>query len=335
MADKVQATEVTPAKPDFFAELIGGLITFITTYWYLILIPFLLVVILGLAYYIWKKSEERQKTLFEIDYDKAVEMAKQNANKKRLVHYSTISYAITGVVAGFLGITTIILFGFMGFFMTWLIVPSVCLIGFLIDRIFKPFRRGDKIFLRYLEGDKWAEKELGTYSGDFYGNDGYYYLYYATGRKRLVFKHKYIIKIPQTWKFLVEPFIEEEKNEKGEVIKREFLYDNDMKKQAQHFIKRILEFNETSIKINFVKNAEKEECFYYPVIHDIDGNVIDYGLKYYESDKRNALIGALYNQTSDFSEAMKDGIKINPHGRFEQFVGSEYIDEMKKRNLET
>lgn len=330
----VQAVEVTPQQPDFFTEVIGGLATFIETYWYLILIPFMLVVILGMAFYIWKKGEEKQKTLFELDYEKAVDMAKQNANKKRLVHYSTISYAITGVIAGFLGITTIIVFGFMGFFMSWLLVPSVLLVGFLIDRFFKPFKRGDKIVIRFLEGDKWTERELGTYSGEFYGNDGYFYLYYSTGRKKLLFKHKYIIKIPQNWRFFVEPVVQEEKNDKGEVIKRTNVYNVELSEEAKHFIKRVLEFNENHIKINFTKNAEKEECFYYPVFHDVKGNIIDYGLKYYESDKRNALIGALYNQTSDFSEAMKDGIKINPHGRFEQFVGSEYIDEMKKRNVE-
>lgn len=306
-----------PPEPSAIEQLGAGLMSFLSQYGILILLIISIAVIFILAILLWKRDQDKEETLFEKDYKKAMKMSKMQANKKRKQKNTAIIMIISGLIAGFIGIVELVLFGFMGFFMTWLTIPSILLAGWVIDYFAHPLMKSDRVILRYKQGDKIVERFLGNYQGEFFANDGFWYVTVSKGRRKIFWRNDFILKVPQNSK-VFEEYNKRHGNDKD-------------KKIPENFLKEVLQFNEDSIIINHAKSVEMEEMFYYPVFQSSDGNIIDNGLLYYESDKRNALITALYQQTQDFSVAQSDAIKINASARYKQFVGDDYIaDESRK-----
>ena len=326
MAVQVIPTPV-PAEPTFIEQVSSGLSVFIDKYFVVILVFF--GVIIGMVsmfviLYFIKKWKENRESIFEKDYRKAVGMCKNQADVKRVYRWSMITYAIGGCIAGFSGIVLVAGQGLMGFFMSWLVVPTVIGIAVAVELLFKPFKRGDKVYMRFYEDKRLNERLLGEYRGSFYANDGFFYLLLSRGRRLLVLEHLFVIKVPKNPVHFKKKEVRDKKTGEVSIVEEKV----DLKISFDD----VVQFTDNHIYLNNVASIEKEEFFHYPTFLDKVGRIIDNRMLYFESDKSNALVGSMYNLTNEFSKAQSDAININPRVQYKRATDDEVIDELPKKD---
>jgi hypothetical protein len=152
------------------------------------------------------------------------------------------------------------------------------------------------------------------------------------GRRKLIFRNKLLVRIPQNTKAFFDTVtkLEDEPTKNGDISKKEL-------EQSRSFIKDILQFNENSIIINYAKSLEKFQYFFFPVFVDNRGEIINNGLRYYQSVKDKAMLEVLYEQTDEYAKAQVRSIRINPNVQYKQATGDEVIetneDDFKNKKL--
>ncbi len=323
----VQAIEVIQQQPTFWEGVQNELLPLIFANWYFFVIPLLILVIGFLIYKILKKLEEGKKSIFEKDYERAVLMAKSQYDRKRKTRHTTVTLIIGCLLAGFVSLFLIAFMGLMGFLTTLIVFPGIIGLAYGFDLLVSPFMKSDKVYIRFKENDKTTSRFVGNYLGSFYGNDGFYYLFLKSSVfSGFLKKEKFIVKIPQNYKFFVK--FDDEKNDKNETVKTE---NADSVEFSKKFVNEIINFNDDSININFCKSFEKEEFFYYPVFHNFENNVLDFGLKYFQSDLRNGILGELYSLSQNFSDVSENQVKLNPYGQLKNFMGEDFIQKPKPK----
>jgi hypothetical protein len=286
-----------------------------------------------MAYIIWKWNKERNDTIFERISRETEEMCLSQANPKRKQTNNLIMYGIVGITATISGIMSIIIFGFMGLFSAPLFAFTVILFGGIINRTLHPFMKSDNVYLRYRdENGIMQEKWIGNYLGEYYSSDSYLNLLIMKGRRKLIFRNKLLVRIPQNTKAFFDTVkkLEDEPTKNGDISKKEL-------EQSRSFIKDILQFNENSIIINYAKSLEKFQYFFFPVFVDDRGEIINNGLRYYQSVKDKAMLEVLYEQTDEYAKAQVRSIRINPNVQYKQATGDEVIetneDDFKNKKL--
>jgi hypothetical protein len=68
---------------------------------------------------------------------------------------------------------------------------------------------------------------------------------------------------------------------------------------------------------------ERVRYFFYPVLRDKDGNVVDKKLEVFARERDSALMETMYSQVEDFANVSRELINISPSVRYFQKVGSE------------
>ena len=66
---------------------------------------------------------------------------------------------------------------------------------------------------------------------------------------------------------------------------------------------------------------EPVHYFFYPIIRDNDGNLVNKSLELFEREKDNALINTMYNLTEDFANVTRETINLNPRVKWTQKTG--------------
>ena len=299
-------TVIQPTTPEpTFSETATA---FLNDYGLILVIGFLGIIIIGLVIYIIKKFKDFRKSEFLKDYERTIKLAKEQADKKRIQRWSIVTYVIGLFISGFVGIGLIALQGLLGLFMALVTVPTILAFTVIIEVLFKPFTKGDKVIIRFYNHEGvYEEKILGQYRGSVYSNDGSYYIAIQNKRKFVILPNIICVRIPRN---------PSEKYERSKID-----YSN------------VLSFTEHAIYINFVASLEqnRENHFYDCVFIDKTGRLIDNRIQYFDVDKSRALTQELFNVTEDFGKTLKNSIIMNSEVQFRRNIDSEVIDDLPKR----
>jgi hypothetical protein len=322
--DMPVATQIQPPptqNPPITEQLGTGLTMFLKNYWGYVLLFAVLLVAGYMAYIIWKWDKERKETVFEKISRDTEQMCNSQASPKRKESNKIIMFGLIGLITAITGIMSIIMFGFMGLFASPMFMFTIILFGGIIEKQLHPFMKSDAVYLRYRdETGILREKWIGNYLGEYYSSDGYFNLLIYKGRRKLIFRNKMVVRVPQNTNAFFDSV---------EKLEEEPFNIDKVKKQvsvSSDFIRDILQFNDNTIIINYAKSLEKFQYFYYPVFVDDKGEIINNGLRYYESVKAKAILETLYEQTDEYAKAQIKAIRINPNVQYKQATGDEVID---------
>lgn len=324
----VQASQVTP--PVQQPTLMDALSNFLKNYWGFLLFIGILVVFAYFVY-MWRKERQRKElTVYHRIRDRIEELCRLQADRKRITTNPLIFFGISGVIAVVIWMVNIIIFQFTGLFTGGLFAFTSMLVMGVAYYLFTPFSKRDMVFLRFRQEGKVSEKYLGDYGGEYYDSTGYLNLLVYKGRKNLVFRNKYVIRIPQS----AGSFYDLEQLEKTSKDDKEY-QDRLRNIYSEHsnFINDLVQFNEKTIIINYAKSLDKFKFLYYPVFVDEFGLVINKGVKYYKSIKEQTALEQLYDLTDESSKAQIKAIQINPRVQYKQATGDEVIDDVEEKEV--
>lgn len=322
----VQASQVTP--PIQQPSLIDSLSNFLKNYWGFLLFIGILVVF---AYFVYMWRKERQKkelTAYHHIRDKIEGLCRLQADRKRITSNPAMFLGVSGILAIIIWMANIILLQMTGFFTGGLFAFTSLLVMGAVYYLFTPFSKRDMVFLRFRQEGRVIEKYVGDYAGEYYDSTGYLNLLVYKGRRNLVFRNKYVIRIPQS----AGSFYDLEQLEKTSTSDKEY-YDKLKKIHAEHsdFINDLVQFNDRTIVINYAKSLDKFKFLYYPVFVDEFGLVINKGVRYYKSIKEQTALEQLYDLTDESSKAQIKAIQINPRVQYKQATGDEVIDDVENK----
>lgn len=320
----VKTVEVTPPVQE--PSLMDSVSSFLQNYWGFLL--FLLAVAVAIYFfYYWRKERKKdEKTVYHHLHDKIEELCKMQVDKRRLQSNPMLFLGISGILGVITWVGCMILMGMTGLFVGLLLGSTVLVISGVIYYVFSPFVKRDMVFLRYSQNKVIHEKYLGDYAGEHYGSDAYLNILVYRGRKKVVFRDKIIIRIPQS----IEAFYDLEKLQK-DYESDEAGYNKALKKITEkysEFINELVQFNDKTIVVNHAKSLDKYRFFYYPVFVDDMNHVISKGVRYYKSLKEQTALEQLYDLTDESSKAQIKAIQINPRVQFKQATGEDVIDEV-------
>jgi hypothetical protein len=251
----------------------------------------------------------------------------------------------TGFFAGFWSTITSPLF--LGFFaLAILIIIFILLIVWVISKIIKWIKLRSDLFYRlkteriklaqnqarYIEHNHWwkieknvairtiknneggqltISKPIAYYRGDFYSHEGNLVLavVFPNRKKWWFFPMTDLIIIPNKKKIEINQGTKE-----GKPIKTII---NNLPTANE-----IVRFLENEI-ILFIESISMSGEFFFPVIKDSDGKIIDLALPVYQSLKEVVLEDYLYSQTTSFVDISRKGIDINPYLR----IGTKMNDQ--------
>ncbi len=320
--------QAIPVKPPPIAEpsFIDGLFGFVQNYWGLLLF-FLGCGIALLFFYFWRKDrKDEAKTKYHKLLDKVEELCRNQANKNRLQSNPSLLDGIIGLGSVIIWFVSLLFFGIEGVFIGLMIGFTAFIGGGLLSYFINPFVKRDMVFIRYKQNNMIQEKYVGDYAGEYYGSDGYLNLFVFKGRKKIIFRNKLVIRIPQS----IDAFYDLEQLEKDYVKDKEGMKKELKKIEEKYssFIPEIIQFNERTIVINHAKSLDRFQHFYYPVFVDELGHVISKGVRYYKSIKEQVALEQLYDMTEEASKAAIRTIQINPSVQFKQATGDDAIDDV-------
>jgi hypothetical protein len=173
------------------------------------------------------------------------------------------------------------------------------------------FQRDPTIKEVYLIHDKGL-KYLGKYLGECVTQDGYHNI--------LLWKFKkwYLFWVPIKIDFfdlVKEDYIVRcNMNKVYEYITK----DEETGKKTTHALQLthdLVTKNEDKILVRGV-GIERVRYFFYPVLRDKEGNVVNKKIEVFAREKSSALIDTMYNQVEDFANVSRELININPSVRY-------------------
>ncbi len=296
--------------PSVAEQLVDGFFQVLKQYW-LGLILFATLIGLGVAlYYLWKRDQEDKETVFEQLLKQAKTNARSQASPKRYRTNSFLTYGIFGITGAILGLAVVIFTGLIGVYFAPIVTFTMIFVGGVVERIGYPFKQSDHILLRYKKDNRIEEVFVGKYNGHYYGNDGFLYLYIYRGRRRIILREEWVLKIPQRYDLLTG-------EAKGKIDKKVFA--------------NVVQFTENSIIINHAVSLEKQEAFYYPTFISTSGEIIDNGLNYFYGDQRGAILKSNYTITDEYAKTSRKIIQLAPVVQYKQATGEEAIMDIPRR----
>jgi hypothetical protein len=327
MPVQAPGTPVQPQQPTptFIEQFSEGLLVFLKNYWVYIIVALMAGALIYAVYLLWKRGREDKETEFEKLYKKSEKMCGFQANPKRKQTNRLLTYGLIGLVATFIFIMNILFFGFMGLFSGMMFFFTVLIAGGFVEWKVKPFMKSDRVYLRYKEEGKLKESFVGDYIGEYYGNDGYWYVMVKRGRNKLIFPNKFIIKVPQRLDILFPRVKVTDKASRKQRWETDAEYRTRLDNQ-KNVLKNVLQFNDDSVIINFAKSIERFQCFWYPVFVDDRGEIIDNGLSYFRTSRDGVILDSMYDHASEWAKAMLKAVTMNPVVPYKIRTGEDVIE---------
>jgi len=146
---------------------------------------------------------------------------------------------------------------------------------------------------------QFGVKSVGWYEGECITADGYKNFLISNGRKWLLWKNKFVLRVNLNEKHIIET-----RDEKGKRELREYIIPKD----------NIIEGSDVIVIKG--EGFDKANYFYYPLVSDKDGNIVNMDLIAFARAREVAMLDTLYQQTEDFARVQREAININPHVRY-------------------
>jgi hypothetical protein len=171
-------------------------------------------------------------------------------------------------------------------------------------KAFFKFSKNNPIRIYFTNSNQIHSKIVGYYKGHYTSRDGNITILFNCRRKWLIFPMSDLLVINAKKEMIIA--------KKSVVInkgKQEIITEHETVNLPQN----ILTFNPDEVVLNaYSIDMDYRTEIFFPVIKDIDGNIINMALPTYESMKQVAIEGYLYDQTDDFVKVAKKSIDLNP-----------------------
>lgn len=285
--------------------IIDGVMSFLAAYWIVLLIMaggvFLLMFILK-----WWKSARERDNVFLRDYNRTVQLCKLQANPKRVKERAIWAYslAVTLFVSMLMFVISMVLDDTSSF----IFAIVVFLMGATVSSVLKITKLFAYHDIVQVIG-QFGAKIIGYYQGECITSDGYRNFLLFNGRKYLFWKNIFVIKVNMNENLKIET--RDEKT--GNRIIQEYELPKDLIIEGESLI---------AIK---GEGLDKAGYFFYPLIADNNGNIVNMDLIAYTRSKDVALMDTLYQQTEDFANVQRQAINMNPNIRFKLKSGGDTV----------
>jgi len=284
--------------------IIESVMGFISAYWIVLVALAAGVFILMLLLKMWRSAKERDN-VFLRDFNRTTELCKLQSNPKRVKERAFWAYVLAVtifisvllfVIAMVLDDTSSFMFA-IGIFITGAVISIVL-------KITKLFAYHDIVQVI----GQFGAKIIGYYIGECITSDGYRNFLLFNGRKYLFWKNTFIVKVNM--------------NENLRIETRDAV--GERKIQQYKLPKDLIIEGESMIAIKG-EGLDKAGYFFYPLIADENGNIVNMDLIAYTRSKEVALLDTLYQQTEDFANVQRQAINMNPNIRFKLKSGSDTV----------
>ena len=261
--------------------------------WFLVLGIVAVVVIFLLRF---MGSVKEKQDVFLRYFKEVKRLCKLQANKKRVRERAFWFFGLVATI--FLSVLLLVIAFVTDDISSFMLAISIFAIGFsvsLVLKLTKLFAYHDIIQIIGMFG----AKIIGYYSGECITGDGYKNFLVWNGRKWLFWKNDFIVRVNLNDKIRIETRSSENKREI-----REYELPKDLLIEGENVI---------AIK---GEGVDKANYFYYPLLVDRNGNIINMDLIAYARAREVAILDTLYQQTEDFARVQREAININPYLRW-------------------
>jgi hypothetical protein len=310
---RVENPQQEPSAIEGFIDWLGKNLVLIFVA--LLIIGLVILVIWLLLKYLKRKRLEKDLALK--DFESVLANCKSQADSTRIRKRTGVIWGI--VIIAYVLILLNQLLSNAPLIVTWfnalLYLPFVIIGGLLISQL-GLLTASDPV---YTYGGKMGHnpKWQGWYVGDYVGEDGYHNIAYWNGRKWLLFKKYYVVKCNMN---RVIPYYERQKNVKSgklEIVKREITMEDGL----------VIKYKGNITIKGLALDRLPDGYFQYPVLYDSkSGNVVDNRFIHADRLKHTYLNQMIIDTTSDYAQAMREAILVNPTVRGYQKMKTETID---------
>jgi hypothetical protein len=301
----VSAVEVITRTQPQAAAPAGGImsplenvIVFLQTWWLPLVIAAGVVVILIFIMRWWKAAKEKDN-IFLRDFNRTLKLCQMSSNPKRIRKRAFWIYILA--VGTFISVFMFVIAVVTDNVLTFQFASSVFVAG-LVGSLVMKFSGFFAVFDTVQIVGRFGVKVIGYYLGDCITSDGYRNFLLWNSRKFVFWKNKFILKVNLNDKVRIE-------SHEG---------DGDTKKRVVKEIelpKDLIIEGDSVIAIKG-EGVDKSGYFYYPLITDEKGNIINMDLIAFSRSRDVAMLDTLYQQTEDFSKVQRQAINMNPNVRY-------------------
>jgi hypothetical protein len=306
LLNPVNAVEViSRTQPQPAAAPSGGImspleniIIFLQTWWIPIVVCAGIVVILIFLMRWWKATKEKDN-IFLRDFNRTLKLCQMSYNPKRIRKRAFWIYILA--IGTFISVFMFVIAIVTDNVLTFQFASSVFVAG-LVGSLVMKFSGFFAVFDTVQIVGRFGVKVIGYYLGDCITADGYRNFLLWNSRKFVFWKNKFILKVNLNDKVRIESH-EGDGETKKRVIK-EIELPKDLIIEGDSVI---------AIK---GEGVDKSGYFYYPLITDDKGNIINMDLIAFSRSRDVAMLDTLYQQTEDFSKVQRQAINMNPNVRY-------------------
>jgi len=289
----IQRTQ-TPASTGNFG-MINDILGFIGAnwIWFVVLAGIAIVVI-----FIWRwlNSVKEKNNIFLRYFKEVVRLCSLQRNRKRVRErmFWVVAFGVCSFIGTFMLVIALVTDDVSAFMLS----SSIFIIGVIAGSALKFGHFMAHHDIIQVIG-RFGVKSVGWYEGECITADGYKNFLISNGRKWLFWKNKFVLRVNLNEKHIIET-----RDDKGKRELREYLIPKD----------NLIEGSDVIIVKG--EGFDKANYFYYPLVADEHGNIVNMDLIAFARAREVAMLDTLYQQTEDFARVQREAININPHVRY-------------------
>jgi len=285
--------------------ILDGLMQFIAAYWIVLLALAGGVFILMFLMKWWKTVRERDN-VFLRDYNRTVQLCKLQSNPKRIKERAIWMYLL--VVSVFVSVMLFVIAVVLDDISAFMFAIGIFIVGMSASAILKLGKFFAYHDIVQIIG-QFGAKIIGYYQGECITSDGYKNFLLFSGRKYVFWKNIFVVKVNMNENLRIET----RDDKSGERKIKEYNLPKDLLIEGENVI---------AIK---GEGLDKAGYFFYPLIADEKGNIVNMDLIAYTRSRDVALLDTLYQQTEDFANVQRQAINMNPNIRYRLKSGGESV----------
>jgi hypothetical protein len=301
--------EQTPQQTNSQAfSPLQGVVDFIGAWWFWLLILAILFVG-GMWLLKWLNTQREKDNIFLRDYNRTRKLCNLQRNKKRIKERSFWLYVLVATI--FISVLLFVIALVLDDVPSFMLAIGIFIFGFAVSIVFKI----TKLFAQYDVVEiigKFGVKVVGYYLGECTTSDGYKNYLLWDSRKFLFWKNTFILKVNRNKELKIET------------------YDNDTKKRIikTYTLPTDLIIEGESVIAIKGEGVDQAGYFYYPILTDKEGNIVNMDMIAYARAREVALLDTLYQQTEDFAKVQREAINLNPQVRYFVKTKGESMSDM-------
>jgi len=299
--DAVSAVEVIRREAEPIAQKqvfspLSGLVDFLATWWLPLLVIGIIAVIL-IFLWRWLSKQKEKANIFLFDYNRTKKLCRHQANRKRIRERPFWLYTLTvGIFLSALFFVIATALDDVPSFLLAMYTFPFFLVVSLVLKFTKLFAHFDVMLI----AGSFGSKAVGYYLGECITSDGNKNFLCWNSRKYFFWKNDFIIKVNLNKEIKIET--------------------QDPSTKARQWVtmklpQSLLIEGESHIIIKG-EGVDVAGYYYYPVLTDKQGNIVNMDLVAFARSRDVAMVDMLYQQTEDFVKVQRQAINLNPNVRY-------------------